>query len=543
MNVDDVVRGLRSSVRGPAEGLIDEIVAAAPSTGRVSRRRVNGRALLVAATVSVALVVVLALAVVLRGGGRPDPVPATPVIPPARVDWGMTATVKLTPDPGVTIQEMRERFATALAFRVDGQDGAGVEILSENRDRVRVRVPGAEIQGQVSRYLYFDRLVVVDEKDGVLATGPSIRALAREAAKHTRSAGKLAYYVQVRYQGRWQTPMRATTRAQAERLLGTQPQGARHEILAVPYSMIITGADASSSSVSLVSMYGHIPAGDIQNVRTDGRFLHVALRSVDAARAGTRVWIFLDGMGVGRLGGGSALLGRGMLAADGTIDIEMKNRYGNALAAQDLGGRLTVVDAQRFGKRPAIAGRPFVPPAGLRQFVDSDVPKSSRWVSVADGRFGKATYSLVVAETGGVISRVRLFDRRNPQLATGPATQIHRDPKTSAKVATACPGQVGTPRVATCASSGFIAMKRGAVMRFVTSYVGPVQPEITRVAVDWNGTTHEAVVKNGWWFIRFAVDVPTNGRKDYEVFEDVGTPTTRAWDRDGDEVPVPSTWW
>ena len=33
MNVDDVVRGLRSSVRGPAEGLIDEIVAAAAELG------------------------------------------------------------------------------------------------------------------------------------------------------------------------------------------------------------------------------------------------------------------------------------------------------------------------------------------------------------------------------------------------------------------------------------------------------------------------------------------------------------------------------
>ena len=198
MNVDDAIRDFRTSVRGPAERLVDEIVAAAPSTRRVrSRPRVTGRTVVVATSVSMAFLVVVTLAIVLRGGNRPDPAPATPVVPPARVAWGMVATVKLTPDPGVSIEEMRERFARALAFRVHDDDGAGVEIIDQRDDTVRVRLPGAELEAQAKGYLRFSRLVLVDEATDVLASGPRLRSLKAAAQKLIGPSTPTAYYVQM----------------------------------------------------------------------------------------------------------------------------------------------------------------------------------------------------------------------------------------------------------------------------------------------------------------------------------------------------------
>ena len=547
MNVDDAIRDFRTSVRGPAERLVDEIVAAAPSTRRVrSRPRVTGRTVVVATSVSMAFLVVVTLAIVLRGGNRPDPAPATPVVPPARVAWGMVATVKLTPDPGVSIEEMRERFARALAFRVHDDDGAGVEIIDQRDDTVRVRLPGAELEAQAKGYLRFSRLVLVDEATDVLASGPRLRSLKAAAQKLIGPSTPTAYYVQMVEGGgkAVSQPTRFDSRSKASAVARRIGAG-KVDLIAIPRSMAIVTSPASSSGVPvyLVRPTTTLPSSAIRNVDAGDREVTIALDPSMTPAHDVRLRVFRDDSGVGRLGGLATDVGVGVLGVDGRLTLPTEFSWTGLVPRLDIGGRVVVERAGRYGSRPAIPGRVFTPPTGAYQYKPTRGRPTARWIRVAEGPMNGRRAVLEVAETDGVVSAVGLRDPRDPRWSYGGFSLVtFRDTRTNARHDSGCPYNVGTPRVAVCnGGAGTSTVSQPGRHVATTVAYGPVQPEVARIAVEWGGIRRNAVVTNGWWFVRMSIDLAKWGRpRAGHPLGNVGLPEILAWDADGNPIPVPS---
>ncbi len=549
MNVDDAIRELRSSVRGPADGLVDQIVAAAPTAPRVSQgRRVNGRAILVAASVSVAVILVLTLAFVLRDGSRPDPVPAGPAIPPARVDWGMTATVKLTPDQGVTLQEMHQRFASALAFRAHDNDQAGIEILSVEGDRATVRLPGADSEDRVTTYFQFPRVVVLDAERSLVATGADLEALEPEATKLLGSGSPGAFYVQT-YQTNFvmyppledSTVQRFESRSQANPAMSSSSEGrVAQSIATLEDTMVLGGAigrDGDPEPVSLVRDVRAVPSSALLEIRNTGRGPQLVVDRSKAPRDDRRIHLAVDESGAGELGARTREVGSGTLSPDGTITLDGDADRGwmARISRPDLGGRVELLDMSRYGTPALPEGvssiltpARAIPPAE-RRVGGIPLPDGSRWFRAATTRFDGAVRDFVVAVHGDrLVAAVLRGSGLTP-------SEAFVTPNIS------CLPGIGTPRVTWCGGTS-----GGSGTHAIHTAAGFAGRDIGRVVVEVDGVRHPAVVAGGMWVISFTVTgeetpLPEISGKTVmpaPLIGDWNKMMIRAWDKSGNEVPV-----
>ena len=534
MNVDDAIRELRSSVRGPADGLVDQIVAAAPAAPRVSRgRRVNGRAILVAACVSVAVALVLTLGFVIRDGNRPDPVPAAPAIPPARVGWGMVATVKLTPDPGVSIKEMRERFTTALAVRTDDEGGAGVEVVSADGDEVTVRLPGAETRNQVDDYLRFLRMVIVDDEASVIATAPSIRALPDVPGA---SGGPRNHYVQEQDRdGTWSAPQQFASREEAEKWNGEQ--GDRRAIISVPATVSVVGGQ-NGAPVQLVRRTPVIPSSAIQGMRYDGDDVFVLTDPRHRLNEDRRVSVFAGPGETGEPDRYASLVGTGVLTRDGGLRLPV-HRWSliPSVARPDLGGTTAVRSVSSYGTK---APETFEDDRTPRVPGTSgwSVPAESRWVRISVGRFDGREILLLGAEYRGVLIATAFHHEGLAGYPNGGGSVVGTN--NPGQLRSACPVGIGTPLVVKCGGSGGTnRAKNGKVPVMYTDF-GRVRPGVARIAVRIADRQYDAVIRNGWWMIWVEDEFPLldDGQQGLGKTEIVNSATVLAWDADGRPIPV-----
>lgn len=535
MNVDDAIRELRRSVRGPAEGLVDQIVDAAPSGVRTQGRRVNGRAVLVTASVSMALILVLALAFVLRDGNRPDPVPATPTIPPARVDWGMNATVKLTPDEGISIDEMRDRFATALAFRTDDEGAAGVEVVATDGDTVTVRLPGAETPDQVHDYLRFSRMVIVDEAAGVIATASNIGDLPEIPGKPGAPRG---YYVQDQEtDGTWSIPMKLTSREDAEKWKAER--GNRGATLSVPVDVSVVGG-RNGSPVQLMRRTPAVPSSSIRGIRPDGDSVVVLTDPRHRLDEDRRVSVFAGTATTGEPDLFADRVGTGTLTRDGELRLPM-GRWSliPTVARPDLGGTIVVQSIAKYGSKPPERYAEYRTSTGPGSTAKG-LPPESRWVRLAAGRIGGRERLILGAEYRGVLVAAAFHDEGLPHgYPNGGAHFVgtsNPGPQRSA-----CPVGVGTPLVVRCGGGGGgTGRAKDGMVPLLYTDLGRVRPGVARVAVRIADRYYEAVIRNGWWMVWVEDEFPSiddspDGLGNMEIFSSA---TILAWDADGNPIPV-----
>lgn len=548
MNVDDAVRRFRRSVPGPSEELIECILVSATGNRRAfssRRRRPTGRGVLVVVSVTAAAVAFVTAGLLIRGGEGRDAVPAAPVTPPARVDWGQVATVRLKPDPGISIQEMRERFTAALAFRTHDDDGAGVEVLSARGDEVTVRLPGAgEAAGQAKSFLTFRRLIVLDDESSVIASGPDLRSLEADAKRLTEAGTPLVYYVQMSLQPGlgWSGPERIASRTVAEARL--KDIGSSEAVMiAVPADLAVVGG-GDGSGVRLIRPDRVVPSSSIRESRTDGDTLDITVDPAHRPDHDRRVRVFADLSEAGdsasdALPGAKATpVGTGTLTTAGDLRIENALTGSSSTAASpDLGGRIEVVQVQSYGARPSEHGEAYTP-GDASVTPGLGVSSATTWTRLATAAFDDKEYVLVGATRAGSLVGVGVHALDETTFPSGTwAAGGFGSPTTDP-----CPRGVGTPRVTSCGPMGSSGQPRDGKVRVTYSNFGRVRPGIERIRVHYQGTVQDAVIDGGWWLVRASADVPEI-KDDPMGIQAIGA-TTRvritAIDSDGNEFTVPT---
>ncbi len=131
------------------EDLLREILARPREAGR--RRGALRRRTPAMVAVASGAVAVTVMGIVLVRSGDPRPVDPLAGMPPARVDWGMTATV--TPPAAEGVDEARARVRTAIAQRARKLDAAGITVTDVGQRDVQVRIPGAWTNRDVDQLL------------------------------------------------------------------------------------------------------------------------------------------------------------------------------------------------------------------------------------------------------------------------------------------------------------------------------------------------------------------------------------------------------
>jgi len=545
MNVDEAIRELRRSLPGTPDGLADRIVASvtgATDAPAQRRRRVSSKGVLVAASVVAAAAVLLTVAMLIRNGTRPNPEPATPVTPPARVDWGQIVTIRLRPDEGISIAEMRERFTTALAFRTYDYGGAGVEVLSAKGDEMTVRLPGSAgvtlpPDLGFGPFLTFGRLVILDDEAGVLASGPDLTALEEVARDLISSGTKVAYYLQARQPtGEWTRPERRETRAAAEKWRAANA-GAEILMLAVPVDATVTQGD--DDTVRLIRPVQAVPSSSVRSIRREGDIAIVAIDPLSESLKGRPVSAYYDFEGEGRYREGLTFIGSGVVDEAGRVRLPVGRFWSASVARPDLGGRIERVGAREYGTKPVERREEYpAPPAWNRQM--GGPPDGTRWVLLARGAFGGDDYVLVGAELRRMLIGLRVHNlTERYDVSMSIPTKGRRGSVDTSQQADACSFGVATPSVVGCGGSGGgDGAKDGRSEIQYTTY-GRVGPGVARITVRLGGVEQDAVINGSWWFahVRAVVQVgeDPSGLRSTEAISDA---SVSAWDADGNPVPV-----
>lgn len=534
MNVEDAIRKIRSSLPETPDGLAQRIVASATSGGAAPSRRsrrLNTRGLLVAASVVAAAALLITVGILLRDGDRPDPEPATPVIPPARVDWGQIVTVRLQPDEGISIEEMRERFATALAFRTYDYGGAGVEVVSATGDEVQVRLPGAATSNQVNAYMRFDRLVILDNDSSIIAAGSNLEAL-RDHVERADLRSGAQYYVQSRTSsGEWAGLTRFDTLAQAETEHARLARSTATVMLAVPASLAVVGGDGGED-VLLIRPTQVVPASAVRSVRQDGGSIVVSLDERAHDEIVRKVRVFLDLSGDGTYSGSAPMVGTGTVTSAGDLRFSADSVVPASIARPDLGGRVSVVHAEPYGQEPVErtddlpAGREIRSP-GVRDAL----PKGTRWVRLATGRFDGVDYELDGAASQGAIVALYVTRVSGPQ---NEGSLITAEPGESGH--SACLAGIGTPDVTYCSGSSGADGPTNGTYRYTSIAYGRVRPGVTRIRARLADIERDAVIDNGWWFVRISADVPQPSL--LVPIGEASPVSLTAWDAEGNRLQV-----
>lgn len=526
MNVDDAIRGLRDSLPGTPSGLADRIITSATSGGAPSprRHRITGRRLLVALSVAVAAVVLVTVGLLIRGGHRPDPEPATPAIPPARVDWGQIVTVRLTPDEGISIEEMRERFTRALAFRTHDYGGAGVEVIGGDGDTMSVRLPGGETHDQEMAYLNFGRLVILDDETSVLATGTNLDAIRGAAERNGDPGAKPAYYVQSRMStGEWGGLTRHSTLASARNDVRRLERHAPTIMLAVPTGLSVVGGDNGEETV-LIRPRHVVPASAIRFVRQDGSDVVLSVEPKQVGPRDRRVRVFRNSSGDGSYNERSRPLGTGTLSASGDLRLSAQRFFPAEIGRPDVGGHVDVVRSEGYGAKPddVITG----PAVRVSAVARESVPPESRWARITGGRFDGNDHDLIGARYQGRVIAVTVLP--GGYLATS-------GPGDGAAWRSVCPVGIGAPQVTSCGGMGGGLASR----RVVNLDYGRVQPGVGRISVRLGDVEQDAVIENGWWFARISVETPSGTTPPDTRSKDVPLDgSVSAWDTEGNLIPV-----
>ncbi len=143
-----------------------------------------------------AAVLVVGLAVLFNRSDK-----AAVTVGTGRVDWGMTAVVRIEPDPWTDQRRAVSETVAALRTEAERLDIAGMEIRSTGTRELTLKIPGAEATSQLRFLLMIPRVRVLDYETSVLAEGSRASDLVAAARRATKP-GQPTHYIVVGVPGR-----------------------------------------------------------------------------------------------------------------------------------------------------------------------------------------------------------------------------------------------------------------------------------------------------------------------------------------------------
>ncbi len=521
--IDALFRHHRADVAAAADGRARDVARMVITGGAAGGRRAGRRRIgPVIAVVAAALVALVIMGVVLLRAGDPptpadSPVPVVPVVPPARVDWGMDATLELTPDPGASVEVMEKRLEASIAQRAAFTDAAGVEIVARDAGagRVRVRLPGASTRSQPVSFLGTDRRTRLYDADrDVIATASTPSELRTAAARTHRSGTPQVFYV---WRGTTDaSPLRATTQAQVRSF--TRGVTNAEVVPAGADTEVVTAPAAGGMQIMLMRAQPRVPSRAIVDWvdPPSGEPREFVLRLDPSAVPSDVRRVIVATTSDGERELGTTFVGRADVPAERSqLPVRVEGEMSlaaiagpSAIRHPDPAGRIRVVGTTSYGRRPLDSFGPAgSPTAGTRH---RNVIEYRR----ADG--------------GTVVVRIGVRDGRIVELSGGGGAITGPD---------VCSPGVGTPRVVRCLSAVGPVDPAAGPNPEVAMVAGRARSDVARVAVRIpGGPRADGVIQNGWFYAEVIRNNPTAGRP--VLPSDATNPQVLAWDRDGRPIPV-----
>ena len=213
--IDELFRDYMAHSPGPGPGAAQHVaraVVAAPAPVKgIGLRRPRLRIASIVSGLSAAgLASVLAfLLVQAPNNASPGSEAGTP-----RVSWGMSASVRVVPRPGTSLDTAVEHAVRAIADRGRARDIAGLAVERVGADTLRITVPAANNDAQVADLTGFTPLSIYRSRDATV-----VKTRAELAAATLRLGGPGAGYLVMQDTDQIGAPRYAASRAEADRQL------------------------------------------------------------------------------------------------------------------------------------------------------------------------------------------------------------------------------------------------------------------------------------------------------------------------------------
>ena len=407
----------------------------------------------------------------------------------ARVDWGMTATVRVVAYPGTSASAATAQARSAILARGREQDIQGLVVKTAGSNRLQLTVPAATREQQITQLVSFTALAIYDEGTAVVARASRLSGLqAAVDAASRRGIPPAGFAFDVG--NSWSSRL-FPTRAAAQKATRDM-RSKRAEILAVPRGFSLVNGSSFGPRWSLLRGAPLLTSGDISAVRARGTSVAFELRPGARARWGSRsngrLVAVDESLGTGRAGGRPAIgtiAGRstGTASADNVV-VDLGSRgsvesYAREFGAAGVGGRLEVESSRRYGQLPPVQGDSVELPDLVREVAD-----------------GKPIVRVVAGNAGGVDVQLWVYQ-------VGPGSSYLIDAGEASGLAGGSPCDVPLGAAALRACGGSIGPDS-----FLS--VGRVGPEVATVDASLAGRTAPVLVRNGWFVAAMAPRTPTD---------------------------------
>lgn len=474
----------------------DDVVRRAGDTAsRRTGRRHQGVIWLAAAAAAIAVVTLTA---VLRHTSPKPMDSSAPTIAPARVDWGMTADLRVTPDPGVPMDQARERAMEALRTRAALRDIAGFEVSDVSPDTIRIRVPAAEEKDQLEDLTRFDRIEVIDPQVSILGTDDSLEKLGAVAPGHHSPTG-VRYWLSS-HTNRLFPPVAFSTLAEARKAAVFAPAGA-YEPVALPstFTAVSLQSDGPEPTYAVIDEQRLASGAEIESVRADGDRVTITVSPDAQARLRSAGALAVAQIGAG--GGGVTVLADDvhLVGYDLVLRTRTQSTATSLMYSTEQPGMeatVTLTTTARYGTRPIPVGKPYTPPAPPPDpFTTKRTKVNWRLIDIPPDLPDGSRVEVTVGVAGS-----------EPLQASFMFTSTTGYPGGGSR--SACPRGLGAPIVQVCASS----LQEGSTPEgkldgsLHVALGGQVAPDVRSVEIQFpSGQSAVGPAKDGWFFVRTTV--------------------------------------
>ncbi len=406
-----------------------------------------------------------------------------------RVSWGRLATIRVTPDAGVSMDTAMSRAATAIRRLSVDRDVPGVSVERAGSDTLQVRAPGAIDPISIQYLIPLGSIAVYNEATSGIASYTTVAAMKADAAPAAPSSG----YLLLPTGGPISEGVWVATKSEATERLRSLNAGAgrRWEAIPTPRTGVRLVASQKSKRLDVMRDEPVLTGADIDAVEVAGTgMLKLTLtpgaqQRVAAALSQGRLVTTLRVTGpyslaIGELVGATSGDFQIALALDqGTAD-----RMVETISSTPVPAELKLVSSEAYGEQPPLTGDRVdpLPPA-------IDKQRREQWDPRADnpGHLEVPVTSVVrVLTTEHDGRKVAVYATRT---AYGD-TLVYGDMRIGE--GNACSFWAGPSSLMACPTN-FSSVNEGTL-------VGRIgDPTITDVIVTTRSGSYTAVVQNGWY--------------------------------------------
>lgn len=446
------------------------------------------------------LIAVVTLAAVVRNTS-PKPVDSSaPQIAPARVDWGMTATVTVKPDPGVAADDARDRLTRALLARAAEQDIAGFEATPTSDTTIRIRVPAAETEDQLRGLIRFERVEVIDPSVSVRATSDSLEELGAIARRLPAPNGRMTYWRSISSNPLFGAEAYPTAAEARKRRPPTRHDPGSPVPIPSHFRVAAMITGERDATYALVAAERLVHSGDVENIEIDGNRVVMRLSPAAASRVTAAPSI----LAMTRRGDDALTILHDEVDHDGDrLSITLPTALAAKRWSPDAGspgvtGEPRITSTMPYGTRPRPVGVPFTPtmsadtPRPLNPYLRNPGASWIRTPLPTDAVAGPESF-LVVGSTPTTVPGMLVLANSTGYPIVG---------------ASECARGLGAPVVEVCSA------QPSAPETNRVTYLGRTAANVDRVTIRFpSGASIDGPARDGW----FALSGPVTNPADRNV--------------------------